>query len=122
VLSLTCIAMECFAIFNIGYCHGEDLIQLYWAFWVTWQVGSCIAILGVMIAFWIVLGDVETPSWAVGLGTPVLVFAGLGFIVRDLWRKALTRYVVVPDDNNVSGDPERVERDEDDTDQQTSQA
>jgi hypothetical protein len=34
----------------------------------------------------------------------------------------LRRYAVVPDDNNVSGDPERVERDEDDTDQQTSQA
>jgi hypothetical protein len=47
------------------------------------QVGSIIAILGVIVQFWIVLGNVETPSWAVALGTPVLVFAALGWIFRE---------------------------------------
>jgi hypothetical protein len=41
-----------------------------------------------MLQFWIALGDVETPSWAVALGTPVLVFAALGFVVRVVWRRA----------------------------------
>jgi len=38
-----------------------------------------------------VLGDVETPSWAVALGTPVLVFAALGFVLKSLWAKAWNR-------------------------------
>jgi hypothetical protein len=122
VLSLICIIMECFALLNIEYCPGEDLIQLYWAFWATWQVGSCIAILGVMVQLWIVLGDVEMPSWAIGLGTLVLVFAGLGFILRDIWRKALREDTVVKNENNESEDKERAERDKDDTDQRPSQA
>jgi hypothetical protein len=75
-----------------------------------------------MIAFWIVFGDVETPSWAVSLGTPVLVFAGLGFILRDLWRKALREYTVVKNENNRSRDEERAEGDNRDTDQRASQA
>lgn len=81
--------LEVFAAFNIEYCDGEDLIQLYWGFWSILQVGSLIAILGVMLQFWIVLGNVQTPSWAVALGTPVLVFAALGYIFRHLgksWR------------------------------------
>lgn len=87
-LSLFAAVLECFAAFNIEYCDGEDLIQLYWGFWAILQVGSIVAILGVMLQFWIALGDVETPSWAVALGTPVLVFAALGFVVRVVWRRA----------------------------------
>lgn len=66
-------------------------MMLYWGFWSVLQVGSNIAIFGVMLQFWIVLGDVETPSWAVALGTPVLVFAALGFVLKALWTKAWTR-------------------------------
>jgi hypothetical protein len=58
---------------------------LYWGFWSVLQVGSNIAILGVMVQFWIVLGDHETPSWAVALGTPVLVVAALGFVLKSVW-------------------------------------
>lgn len=62
VLSVTATVFECFALFNIQFCDGEDLMQIYWGFWSVLQVGSNIAILGVMVQFWIVLGDIETPS------------------------------------------------------------
>ncbi|QSZ33459.1 hypothetical protein DSL72_005027 [Monilinia vaccinii-corymbosi] len=88
--ALISIIVEVFALLNIQYCDGEDLIQIYWSFWSILQIGSLIAILGVMLQFWIVLGNVQTPSWAVALGTPVLVFAALGYIFRHVgksWRK-----------------------------------
>jgi hypothetical protein len=84
ILSATAAVFECFALFNIEFCDGEDLMQLYWGFWSVIQVGSNIAILGVMVQFWIVLSDHETPSWTVALGTPVLVFAALGFVFRSI--------------------------------------
>ena len=84
VLAATATVFECFAILNIQYCDGEDLTQLYWGFWTLLSVGSNIAILGVMVHLWIVLGDHETPSWAVALGTPVLVFAALGFVFHSI--------------------------------------
>lgn len=67
-------------------------------------MGSIIAILGVIIQFLIVLSSVETPSWAVALGTPVLVFAAIGWMFKDfgrrLWGKCLG--VVVEDDSDDS--------------------
>jgi len=91
VLALAATVLECFAAFNIEYCDGEDLMQLYWGFWSVLQVGSNIAILGVMLQFWIILGDHETPSWAVALGTPVLVFAALGFVLRAIGKQTWQR-------------------------------
>ncbi|KAF7876812.1 hypothetical protein EAF04_001895 [Stromatinia cepivora] len=91
VLALISVIFEVFAAFNIQYCDGEDLIQLYWGFWSILQVGSLIAILGVMLQFWIVLGNVQTPSWAVALGTPVLVFAALGYIFRHIGKSWMCR-------------------------------
>ncbi|PQE19334.1 Cytosolic Fe-S cluster assembly factor CFD1 protein [Rutstroemia sp. NJR-2017a BVV2] len=87
IFALISVIFEVFAAFQIQYCDGEDLMQLYWGFWSILQVGSLIAILGVMLQFWIVLGNVTTPSWAVALGTPVLVFAALGWIFRHLTKK-----------------------------------
>lgn len=84
VLSATCTVFECFALLNIQFCDREDLTQLYWGFWTLLSVGSNIAILGVMVQFWIVLGDHDTPSWAVALGTPVLVFAAVGFVFHSI--------------------------------------
>jgi hypothetical protein len=127
--------MECFALFNIEYCQGEDLMQLFWGFWSVLQVGSNIAILGVMIQFWIVLGDVDTPSWAVALGTPVLVFAALGFLLRAIGGKALSRCLgkgvdaggktneaKVANDANDNGDEKKVEAVEQDVDRLNSEA
>jgi uncharacterized membrane protein YGL010W len=91
ITAIICVVLEAFALFNIEYCDGEDLMQLYWGFWSILQVGSLIAIGGVMVQFWIVMGAVETPSWAVALGTPVLVFAALGWVFRFIGKRAWAR-------------------------------
>jgi hypothetical protein len=66
-------------------------MQLYWGFWSVLQVGSNIAIFGVMLQLWIALGNVKTPSWAVALGTPVLVFAALGWVLREVFKGFLKK-------------------------------
>lgn len=88
-----------------------------------------------MIQFWIVLGDVDTPSWAVALGTPVLVFAALGFLLRAIGGKALSRCLgkgvdaggktneaKVANDANDNGDEKKVEAVEQDVDRLNSEA
>jgi len=107
VLSVTCTVFEVFVLFNIEYCDGEDLIKLYWGFWSTMQVGSNIAIFGVILQLWIVLGSVQTPSWAVALGTPVLVFAALGWVCREISKQACKRVLrmkVSENDDDADGD------------------
>lgn len=103
-LATTATVIEFFALFNIQFCDGEDLMQLYWGFWSVLQVGSNIAILGVVVQFWIVLGDVETPSWAVALGTPVLVFAAIGFGFRHILKETIGR---VRGERELAGDEEQ---------------
>ncbi|PQE26545.1 Cytosolic Fe-S cluster assembly factor CFD1 protein [Rutstroemia sp. NJR-2017a BBW] len=112
IFALISVIFEVFAAFQIQYCDGEDLMQLYWGFWSILQVGSLIAILGVMLQFWIVLGNVTTPSWAVALGTPVLVFAALGWIFRHLTKKGRERlremYDPEEEDTDVEAQNEKV--------------
>jgi hypothetical protein len=61
-----------------------------------------------MVQFWIVMGDVETPFWAVTLGTPVLVFAALVWVLRSLWKKGVARVmgrgVVESEEENSGGE------------------
>ncbi|KAG9247479.1 hypothetical protein BJ878DRAFT_177516 [Calycina marina] len=112
ILSVTCTIFEVYAAFNIEYCDGEDLMQLYWGFWSVLQVGSNIAIFGVMLQLWIVLGNVKSPSWAVALGTPVLVFAALGWIFREIAKVLLKRLfnkILPEDDSDVSEDSDEAE-------------
>jgi hypothetical protein len=92
-------------------------MQLYWGFWSVLQVGSNIAILGVMVQFWIALTDGENPSWAVALGTPVLVFAALAFLFHqvgektwDRWRSKRVQEGETPDENESSGSETDVEK------------
>jgi len=112
ILSATAAVFECFALFNIEFCDGEDLMQLYWGFWSVLQVGSNIAILGVMVQFWIVLSDHETPSWAVALGTPVLVFAALGFVFHSIGAQTWDRCRGKRPQAQEAEDPEEGEREE----------
>ncbi|KAG0647143.1 hypothetical protein D0Z07_7303, partial [Hyphodiscus hymeniophilus] len=88
LISDACAVFEVFALLNIQFCDGEDLTVLYWSFWGFLQVGSIIAIFGVILNLWIALADVNTPSWAVALGTPVLVFAALHWILLAVWTQA----------------------------------
>jgi hypothetical protein len=87
LVASACAVIEVFALMNIQFCDGEDLIVLYWSFWGFLQTGSIIAIFGVVLNLWIALADVHTPGWAVALGTPVLVFAALHWILQFLWRR-----------------------------------
>ncbi|KAL3423805.1 hypothetical protein PVAG01_05552 [Phlyctema vagabunda] len=106
LVSTMCVIFEAFAAFNIEYCDGEDLMQLYWGFWSILQVGSLIAILGVMLQFWIVMGSHELPSWGVALGTPVLVFAAIGWLMKQLskrmWARCRGRKFVDDDNEDTS--------------------
>ena len=113
LLSVTCTVLEVFAAFNIQYCDGEDLMQLYWSFWSVLQVGSNIAIFGVMLQLWIALGNVKSPSWAVALGTPVLVFAALGWIFREISKVVLRKVFrkILPDEES-DGDEDGLDSEE----------
>lgn len=101
---------EVFALLNIQFCNSEDLVQLYWSFWGFLQVGSIIAIFGVILNLWIALADVHTPSWAVALGTPVLVFAALYWVLQGIWRQAWLKF--------TGRDVKEEDPDESDTDEE----
>ncbi|KAF1730551.1 hypothetical protein CRV24_010014 [Beauveria bassiana] len=78
VLSSTVIViMEAYALLALQFCDGEDLMSLYWSTWTMIQVGSLIAMVGVILAMVHTLRDKRHPPWALALGTPVLVIAGL---------------------------------------------
>jgi hypothetical protein len=91
ILAIVTVVMEAFAAFSIQFCDGEDLMMLYWGFWTLIQVGSLIAIFGIMLNQWYSLREKEHPPWSVALGTPVLVIAALGHAwqscVKTAWRK-----------------------------------
>ena len=78
-------------------------------------MGSLIAILGVAVQFWIVLSSVKNPAWAVALGTPVLVFAAIGWVVKHqlevVWAKIKGRKLEESESDSDDDD----EKDEDES-------
>jgi hypothetical protein len=42
--------MEAFALLALQFCDGEDLMPLYWSTWTMIQVGSLIAMVGIILA------------------------------------------------------------------------
>ncbi|KAI1811468.1 hypothetical protein GGS20DRAFT_593136 [Poronia punctata] len=86
------IVMEVYALLALQFCDGEDLMSLYWATWTMLQLGSEIAILGVSLALWHHLQDMEHPLWALALGTPVLVVAGFGHVLWLVIRRFYLRF------------------------------
>ncbi|KAI0872698.1 hypothetical protein GGS24DRAFT_491284 [Hypoxylon argillaceum] len=86
---------EVYFLLALQFCDGEDLMSLYWSTWAMLQLGSEIAILGVSLALWHHLWDMEHPLWALALGTPVLVVAGFGHLLslalRQFYRQAKAR-------------------------------
>ncbi|KAI1426392.1 hypothetical protein F5Y12DRAFT_794288 [Xylaria sp. FL1777] len=95
LIAVVILAIEVYTLLAIQFCEQEDLISLYWATWTTLQLGSEIAILGVSLALWHHLWDMEHPLWALALGTPVLVVAGFGhllsLVLRQFYHKAKAR-------------------------------
>ncbi|KAI1342460.1 hypothetical protein F5Y15DRAFT_304941 [Xylariaceae sp. FL0016] len=75
------LVVEVFALLALQFCDGEDLVSLYWSTWTMLQLGSEIAILGIVLALWHHLCDIQHPMWALALGTPVLVVAGFGHVM-----------------------------------------
>jgi len=85
-ISIPSIVIEAFAGLSLMFCHVEDLMFFYWGVFFLLSVGSLIAMVG--LAFGIAC--TRNPPWNVPLGTPVLVFAGIGHTfynwVMDEWR------------------------------------
>ncbi|KXJ92039.1 hypothetical protein Micbo1qcDRAFT_175041 [Microdochium bolleyi] len=90
ITAVFCI-MEVFALMALQFCQGEPLISLYWSSWMMLQLGSEVAILGIVLAMWLHLQGIDHPKWALALGTPVLVVAGFGHVFTHLAEKRLKK-------------------------------
>ncbi|EDO65289.1 hypothetical protein GE21DRAFT_1123 [Neurospora crassa] len=91
LLSIIALVMEVYALLALQFCDGEDLMSLYWSTWTMLQVGSLIAILGIILATFNAIRDRKNPPWALALGTPVLVVAGIGHAFHGAMRKRVQR-------------------------------
>lgn len=49
-VSTVIVVMEAYSILALQFCDGEDLISLYWSTWTMIQVGSLIAMMGIILA------------------------------------------------------------------------
>ncbi len=61
LIAAVMLTIEVYALLGIQFCAQEDLTSLYWATWTSLQLGSEIAILGVSLALWHHLWDMEHP-------------------------------------------------------------
>ncbi|GAB0137668.1 hypothetical protein EsDP_00005925 [Epichloe bromicola] len=86
-VSTAVVIMEAYALLALQFCDGEDLMSLYWSTWTMIQVGSLIAMMGIILALGHTLRNRKHPPWALALGTPVLVIAGLLHLIHDCSRK-----------------------------------
>jgi hypothetical protein len=66
-VSVTSVVLEVFALLGIQFCQQEDLMGLYWASWTTLQVGSTVAILGILLAAAYQLMPLNAPWVSLGL-------------------------------------------------------
>ncbi|EFY94908.1 hypothetical protein X797_004724 [Metarhizium robertsii] len=90
-VSTVVVVMEAYALLALQFCDGEDLMSLYWSTWTMLQVGSLIAIAGVILALCHNLRNRQHPPWALALGTPVLVIAGILHLFHDCTRKRIKK-------------------------------
>lgn len=82
------VIIEAFAGLALAFCHKEDLIFIYWGLFFIFSIGSFIAILGVALS----IVYTKNPPWNVPLGTPVLVFAYVGFAARNMINNEIKRW------------------------------
>jgi hypothetical protein len=83
-VSTVIVIMEAYALLALQFCDGEDLMSLYWSTWTMIQVGSLIAMVGIILALLHSLSNRRHPPWALALGTPVLVIAGFLSLFHDM--------------------------------------
>ncbi|GAO15368.1 uncharacterized protein UV8b_07072 [Ustilaginoidea virens] len=91
VVSTVIVVMEAYILLALQFCDGEDLMSLYWSTWTMTQVGSLIAIIGIVLALLHSLRNRKHPPWALALGTPVLVIAGILHLVHDCSKKRVKK-------------------------------
>lgn len=61
IVSVVAVVMEVYALMALQFCDGEDLMPLYWSTWTMMQVGSLIAIVGIMLAIFNSLRGSKNP-------------------------------------------------------------
>jgi hypothetical protein len=49
VVSVVAVVLEVFVLMALQFCDGEDLMSIYWATWTMLQVGSLIAVFGILL-------------------------------------------------------------------------
>lgn len=59
--STVIVVMEAYALLALQFCDGEDLMSLYWSTWTMIQVGSLIAMVGIILALTHTLNDRKHP-------------------------------------------------------------
>lgn len=77
-LALITAILEAFDLLTLQFCDQEPLASLYWSTWTVLQVGAVVAIFGISLHVRHMIKGSRPPPWALALGTPVLVVAGLG--------------------------------------------
>lgn len=60
-VSVVIVVMEAYALLALQFCDGEDLMSLYWSTWTMIQVGSLIAMVGIILALVHTLKDRKHP-------------------------------------------------------------
>jgi ABC-type maltose transport system permease subunit len=60
-VSTTIVIMEAYSLLALQFCDGEDLMSLYWSTWTMIQVGSLIAMVGIILALAHALNDRKHP-------------------------------------------------------------
>ncbi|PNP48523.1 hypothetical protein TGAMA5MH_00417 [Trichoderma gamsii] len=100
LVSTGVVIMEAFALLALQFCDGENLISLYWSTWTMTQVGSLIAMMGIILAMAHSWRNRRHPPWALALGTPVLVIAGLLHLIHDCVKKRINQFMEGPTRRN----------------------
>lgn len=81
--------LAAFTLLTLQFCDEEPLASLYWSTWTVLVVGGIVAIFGISLHIRHLINSSKLPPWALALGTPVLVVAGLGhYFQGKLSRKA----------------------------------
>lgn len=92
-LSTTIAVLEVFVLLTLQFCDGEPLSSLYWSVWTVLQVGAVVAIFGITLHVRHMIKGRKNPPWALALGTPVLVVAGLGHYFQGKIRRGTKKVV-----------------------------
>lgn len=61
IISTVIVVLEAYTLLALQFCDGEDLMSLYWSTWTMIQIGSLIAMVGVILAMFHTLRNKQHP-------------------------------------------------------------